>query len=294
MPRPGKKPTDTTAAVALRAELVVVLNGTSPNVGADEWDDAARKLLRRWADEWTGAEYASVWATIEAAARKLRGWRVDTRAIFQDLIFCTVIAYQFSKAVEFGEDPVERQIKARREDLLELANAADALAKYHRDYAEDPPNTEGLLSPLLKGAGIRLLRPEIKANSSPPVYAFTLGAHLVVEFYERQAEILRRRVGKGRISGMVISHKRERRILKAFLHSIAQHMEDLCGTQANGKPHREIIATLANICFPEETVDTEVVRQMLEDRLDRRTKARLGRDWAAAPKNRAFGVGKIA
>jgi hypothetical protein len=276
MSRARKKATDTTAAAALKAELVAVLNGTSPIVGTDEWDDGDRQLLTRWAADWTGAEYASAWATIEAIARKPSGWRADTGAIFQDLIFRTVIAWKFAKVVESGDDPVERQIKTRRQHLLKLANAADALAEYYRDHPEDPSNTEGLLGPLLKGAGIRLLRPTIETNSPPPVYEFTLSSHLMFGLYERQAEMFRRRVGNERIGTMVISRKSERRVLKAFLHSITQHIEDLCGTQANGKPHREIIATLANICFPEETVDKEVVRQMLEDRLDRHTKGSAG------------------
>ncbi len=280
MSRAKKKPTDTTAAVALKTELVAVLNGASPLFGTDELDDADRKLVRRWADEWTCAEYASLWATIEGAARKRSGWRTDTGTIFRDLIFRTVIAWQFAKAAESGDDPIDRQIQTRRKYLLHLAEATDALAKYHRDNAEYPTqlNTEELLMPLLKEAKITLRRPEINANSPPPVYAFTLYPHLVVGLYERQAEILRRSIGTEPISTMVISRKREHRVLKAFLHTISHHIEDLCGTQANGKPHREIIATLANICFPKETVDNEVVPQMLEDRLDRGTKGRTGKD----------------
>ena len=112
-------------------------------------------------------------------------------------------------------------------------------------------------------------------NSPPPVYAFRVFQHLIPELYERQipelyerqAEMLRRRARWGEpVSTTVISRKIERRVLKAFQHRITEYLGSLCGTQADGKPHREIIAMLANICFPDQTVDRDDVRKMLTDR----------------------------
>jgi len=121
--------------------------------------------------------------------------------------------------------------------------------------------------PLLKGVEIRLVRPEIKTTSPPPVYSFQVFQHLIAELYERQAEMLRCRARWGEpVSTTVVSRKTERRVLKAFLHRITEHLSALCGTQADGLPHRKIIAMLANICFPDEAVVDEDVRTMLTDR----------------------------
>lgn len=111
------------------------------------------------------------------------------------------------------------------------------------------------------------MRPVSEPNSPPPVYAFRVFQHLIPELYERQAEMLWRRARWGEpVSTTVISRKIERRVLKAFLHRITEYLGSLCGTQADGKPHREIIAMLANICFPDQTVDRDDVRKMLTDR----------------------------
>jgi len=100
-----------------------------------------------------------------------------------------------------------------------------------------------------------------------PMRADVENCHTGSSNIERQAEMLRRRARWGEpVSTTVISRKIERRVLKAFLHRITEYLGSLCGTQADGKPHREIIAMLANICFPDRTVDQDDVRKMLTDR----------------------------
>jgi hypothetical protein len=255
-------------ARALKNELLAVLKGSGQLAQHVEWNHADRALLKRWADDWIdNPEYASLWGIIEADARKLGGWRTNA-GIFQELIWYTVTAWQIAKGVESGNDPIERERQKRREDLLDLANAADALAKYYRDNAEFPLllGAQELLMPLLKGVEIRLLRPVSEPNSPPPVYSFRVFQHLVPELYERQAEMLRRRAGWGSVSTTVISNKSERRVLKAFVHKITESLGELCGTQSDGKPHRRIIAMLANICFFPDETDDENVRTMLTDR----------------------------
>jgi hypothetical protein len=81
--------------------------------------------------------------TIEWEARKLSR-RVTTALIFQDLI------WQTARGVESGHDPIELERQKRREDLSNLADAADSLAKYYRDNAQHELNPEELLIPLLK------------------------------------------------------------------------------------------------------------------------------------------------
>jgi hypothetical protein len=257
----------------LKTGLLAVLRGSGQLAENVEWDDAAHALLRRWADDWTDdSEYASLWQTIEADARKLNG-RLTTASIFQDLIWYTVTARQIANGVESGDNPIERERQKRREYLLDLAHAADALAKYYRGDAEYLLyDANELLMPVLQGAEIRLVRPEITPNSPPPVYAFRVFQHLISDLHARQAEMLRRQAGWEPVSTTVISHKRERRVLKAFLHEITKSLGALCGTQADGLPHRQVIAMLANVCFPGEDVDSEDVRKMLTDR---RTKMRV-------------------
>jgi hypothetical protein len=255
----------------LKAELLAVLKGSGQLARNVEWNDTDRALLKRWADDWTdNPEFASLWGTIEASARKLGGWRTTAGVIFQELIWYTVTAWQTAKVVESGDDPFFQERQTRRKYLLRLAKAADALAEYYRNNAQYQLNPEELLMPLLKGAEIRLLRPITTTTSPPPVYSLAVSQHLIPELYERQAEILRRRAGREPVSTTVISRKSERRVLKAFLHRISEYLGELCGTQANGLPHRKIIAMLANICFPDETVVEEDVRKMLTDRRARR------------------------
>jgi hypothetical protein len=247
--------------------LLDVLKGNGELAQNFEWDDADRALIRRWADDCTdNPEFASLLETIESDARKLSR-RATTVLIFQDLIWYTVTAWQTAKGVKSGNDLIELERQRRRKDLLNLADAADALAKYYRDNAEYLLGAEKLLMPLLKGVEIRLVRPEIKTTSPPPVYSFQVFQHLIPELYERQAEMLRGRARWGEpVSTTVVSRKAERRVLKAFLHRITEHLSALCGTQADGLPHRKIIAMLANICFPCDAVVDEDVRTMLTDR----------------------------
>jgi len=124
--------------------LLDVLKGNGELAQNVEWDDADRALIRRWADECTDdPEFASLLETIEWEARKLSR-RVTTALIFQDLI------WQTARGVESGHDPIELERQKRREDLSNLADAADSLAKYYRDNAQHELNPEELLIPLLK------------------------------------------------------------------------------------------------------------------------------------------------
>jgi hypothetical protein len=252
-------------AHALKTELLVVLKSSGQLAQHVEWNDADRALLRRWVDDWTNdPEHASLWKIIETDARKL-GVQSATVLIFQDLIFYTVTAWQIAKGAESGDDPIKQEREKRQEELLELSRGADALAKYYRDNTDLLDNQELLMS-VLKGAEIRLSRPVIEPTSPPPVYSFRIFQNQLPDLYERQADVLRRRVKRESSSTTFISRKSECRVLNAFVHKITEFLGDLCGTQADGKPHRKIIAMLANICFPDEIVDHEDVRKMLKDR----------------------------
>ena len=276
---------------ALKTELLALLKGSGRLARVREklddddgafprrLDDDDRALLKRWVNDWTQPEHEVLWQEIEAGARKL-GNQLTTAEIFRDLIWYTITAWQIAKGVESGDDPIERQRQKRREYLLDLADKVDALAKYYRGKAEYLlHDANELLMPVLKGAEIRLVRPEITPNSPPPVYAFRVFQHLISDLYQRQAERLRRQAGWEPVSTTVISHKSERRVLKAFVHKITEFLGDRCGTQADGLPHRQVIAMLANVCFPSEDVDSEDVRKMLTDR---RAKMRVGSRFGCA------------
>jgi hypothetical protein len=145
---------------ALKAELLAVLKGSGRLAQHVEWNRAERTLLKRWTDDWTdNPDYSPLWGIIEADAHKLGGRCTNAGAIFQELIWYTIRAWQIAKGVQSGNDPIERERQKRREHLLDLADAADALAKYYRDNTEFPLGAEELLMPLLKGVKIGLLRP---------------------------------------------------------------------------------------------------------------------------------------
>jgi hypothetical protein len=285
---------------ALKTELLALLKGSGrfarvwEELDDDDTfprrlDDDDRALLKRWVNDWTQPEHEVLWQEIEAGARKL-GNQLTAADIFLDLIWYTVTAWQIAKGVESGDDPIDRQRQKRREYLLDLADKADALAKYYRGKAEYLlHDANELLMPVLKGAEIRLVRPEITPNSAPPVYSFRVFQHLIRELHERQAEMLRRQAGWEPVSTTVISRKSERRVLKAFLHTITNSLNDLCGTHADGSPHREVIAVLANISFPDENVTSEDVCTLLtghraKDAAGQRSTSRLRHGSARPPK----------
>src|SRR5258708_6488480 len=128
----ANKAVDAMAALALKGELDAALTGSGELARNNEWGNAERKLLQRWADEWTDSpDHAPLWAAIAADARKLGGYRTNAGMIFQELIFYTVSTWQIAKAVESGDDPIQQQIQNRRDDHLDLPKAADALAKHY-------------------------------------------------------------------------------------------------------------------------------------------------------------------
>jgi hypothetical protein len=101
--------------------------------------------------------------------------------------------------------------------------------------------------------------------------------------------MLRRQAGWEPVSTTVISRKSERRVLKAFLHKITASLGELCGTEADGHPHREVIAMLENISFPDENVTSEDVYTLLtgrraKDAARQRSTPRLRRRSARPPK----------
>jgi hypothetical protein len=261
-------------ARALKNELLAVLKGSGRLAQHVEWNRAERALLKRWADDWTdNSEYAPLGGIIEADAHKLGGRRPNAGAIFQELIWYTITAWQTAKAVESGDDPFLQKMQVRRTHLLRLAKAAEALAKYYRDMQQYQTNAPEILKPLLEAVELRLLAEDRPITiTTLPLPAYSIAApstHLLAELHERQAKIFRR-ADRELFSTIVISNKAERRVLKAFVHRITEYLGELCGTRANGLPHRKIIAMLANICFPEmDDVDGEDVRKMLDRRARR-------------------------
>jgi hypothetical protein len=239
-------------------------------------DDDDRALLKRWVNDWTHRDHKVLWREIEVGARKL-GNRLTAAGIFQDLIWRTVTAWRIANEVKkSGKDPIFEDHQARQKRYLHLADAADALAKYYRDYQEFNTNATEVLMPLLKSVELRLdpfalNRPMTITTLPLPVYSIVPpSAYHLAELHERQAKLFRQSGDWKLFSTTKVSHKGEHRERLAFVHTITKSLGELCGTQADGMPHRKVIAMLTNICFPDENVDDEDVRKMLEDRPRRR------------------------
>jgi hypothetical protein len=261
----------------LKVELLAVLNGTSQLAVTLDEDD--RASLEWWAREWIDGthdddrEYESLWQEIESDARMRGTCPSDAAAIFQSLIWYTVEARHIAKSVEPGGDPALREERNRREYLLQLAAKADALAKYCSDSQQYSGISVEfwyeLMYPLLQQLKLRLIAEDrcISVLELPlPAYELPMSVHLLQELHEREAELLRRQAGEEPTATTYVSRERQHRARNAFVHKITDYLHDLCGTNADGKPHRKAIATLVKINFPDEDMDEEDVRKTLARR----------------------------
>ena len=93
-----------------------------------------------------------------------------------------------------------------------------------------------------------------------------MSVHLLQELHEREAKLLRRQAGEEPTATTFVSRERQHRVRNAFVHKITDYLHVLCGTNADGKPHRKAIAMLVNINFPDEFMDQEDVRKTLARR----------------------------
>jgi hypothetical protein len=149
----------------------------------------------------------------------------------------------FSEDAGSGVDPLHAERQARHDELLELANRADALTEFWQ-------------------------RAEAKSAVLAPWFPpFPVPFDRVLQFQElnkEQARILRQMAGAPppppHISRQSHSKTRDRtREPRLFMRTMVGFMRETCG-----KPHIDVVAILANIAFPGADITTDNVRAAMQ------------------------------
>jgi hypothetical protein len=209
---------------------------------------ADKEHLKRWADHGDNV----VWAKIEADAD---AWGIiPTGTARETVIRYSLATRRIAEGVTSGHDPSLEEKKRQRESLLELADKADALAKY---YAEAE-----------KFGGIamfyqRFLNPLSELR----------GLH------EQEAVLLRQRAGKEPTPTTFVSRQsggKGRRIhsrqYNAFMFLMTDHITEICG-----KPHYDAVSNITNIAFLKANVTTDHVRNACRATTRRRRSIRTSK-----------------
>jgi hypothetical protein len=212
-------------------------------MGQDTWspeDDKLRSSDRDFLQKWVD-EYADEpdWDKLVADGRRFQSPMFD----YVWLIWYALRARRAAEDASSGVDPLDEERKKRREELLDLAKSADALAAFWRQ-AE---GKSAVLEPWL-----------------PP---FPVPFEQVLQFQElnkKQAACLRRIAGQPPrvtpISRQRRSGKREQtRESGVFMRTMVEFMRKICG-----RPRNEVVATLASIAFPSTEFSTEDVRTAMQ------------------------------
>jgi hypothetical protein len=233
---------ETLASVLDRGNFPGISNRLLPE---DDWwspeRDTLQKLDREFLQAWIHDHYAddAIWEEIVAKARQ---FRVSHVLGHFPLIWYALRARRLADEIRFGDDPLQRERENRRDELLALADAADALAQFWR-------KAEG--------------KSTVLALGFPP---FPIPFERVLQLQklnEGQAQLLLLLAGAPpppttRNSRQKRSKKHDRsRECAAFMHSMVGHMREICG-----KPFYHAVATLTEIAFPEAEISIDDVRRV--------------------------------
>jgi hypothetical protein len=245
-------------SLSMKAALKSILKrGNFPGISGrlladDKWsvdDDILRTTDREFLQTWID-DYAddTIWEKIVAEARVFNDSRNFDKL---SLIWYAIRARRLAEDVGSGVDPLQRERQKRHDELLALADAADALTRYWQE------------------AEMRCARLDLFPPFPIPYEQVLLWRTLNV----RQAQFLREIAGKApspntRISRQSRNKNRSRlRECTAFMYAMVGHMHEICG-----KPRYTVVAMMANMAFPEADVSVDDVRLAA-----RRATTRLGR-----------------
>ena len=231
-------------SAAMRTALRKILNeGKFPGISSrllpeDKWlpkDDELRTSDRRFLQTWID-DYADdpAWEELIAAANRFQKSDAFDHLY---LIWYALRAWRLAEDASSGVDPLYSERHKRHQELLDLAMSADALAEFWREA-----------------------QARAAVLWSPP---FPVPFGLVLQFQETnqdQAERLRQMAGTPPpvtpISRQTRSKTRDRtRELRLFMQAMIAFMREACG-----KPCNELVATLANIAFPQADVSVDHAR----------------------------------
>lgn len=198
---------------------------------SDGLDEPDRAHLKRWIENHVSGD-DPMWGRIAADARARGVW--PRRAIYRTIIRYALAARRIAEAVTLGEDPILREKRQQRVELLALAEKADDLASYYQ-AAEHYSGIAMFFQRFLKP--VEQLR----------------------ELHQQEARLLRRRAGKEPEPTTFISRqsggknrRAHSRKYKAFMSLMADHMREGCG-----KPHHNAVAMMTNIAFPRAKVTAD-------------------------------------
>jgi hypothetical protein len=209
---------------ALDAELK---HARSPSDGAH---------LKRWVE-------AARDPAIERLGREMKraGVGDDLGVTYSTLIAMALYARRLAEEVKSGVDLFFENAKEESEQLLRLAQKADDLATFYQG-----PGLSGLMLLIAPQTGVGAL---FKRHGMMPLQE-------LARLHQREAQLLRQYVeGHPPTPRTRISRQSRERKAVAFMHLMVRYIRELCG-----KPHREAVAAMTNIAFPEASATTDSVR----------------------------------
>ncbi len=196
-----------------------------------ELSPADHEHLKRWEDYGDDIDWEKIDADAEAQGIRPSGTACET------VVRYSLMTRHIAEAVRHGDDPFLTEKKRQRDLLLDLADKAEALAKYYTD-AE-------------KFVGIaqfyqRFLKPMSELR----------------DLHKQEAGLLRQRAGKEPTPTTYISRqsggkkrRSDSRTYNAFMFLMADQMSEICG-----RPNYDAVATITNIAFLHADVTADDVR----------------------------------
>jgi hypothetical protein len=242
----------------LKRDRVPSMEASSVNTDNEESATAGdRAYLASWLE---GDVDDPIWSKILAAAQKYCSYRLS----YTWLVRIVLRAKRQAESVRFGDDPILELRQKKRQELLELAAKAQALADYYRQ--EKDQNVVSCYVDYLRPVGELSRRQQLEAN----MFRQRAGEEPAPTVAPIRQDRRRGRTGL-----------RQRR---AFIRLIFTELEyAIWGEIPIDFTHVEAATALARIAFPE--VDAEVVRKTLEPttREGRRHKRAAGASGPTAP-----------
>jgi hypothetical protein len=243
-------------STTIKSTLVAILKGD--RFLDDKLDAADRAFLGRWAKNCPDDP---IWQEIVADARAYGLW--PQNSIHSTIIWYALDARRIAEGVKGGNDPLLQHKQKRHVELLALADKADDLARFYQEEEK----YSGIADFFQRFMTLPVM-PEQEAV--PRVEPPFLRVQQLRELHEREAKLLRQLAGREPKPTTFISREKGKRAVTAFIHLMANYMDELCRKQ-----HRRAIAILASEAFNSHVEDEDVRKALIPStRKGRRRKIR--------------------
>jgi len=191
--------------------------------------------LREWIKNHDLSGDDSIWERIVVDAQG------EPARVYSDIISYALDARRIAEAVKRGDDPFRKERQQRRDELLQLAQKSDDLAKHYHAVE--------------RYSGIAMF-----------FQRFLLPVRSLWMLHEYEAELLRQIAGREPLPTTFISRqsggqgKRARsREIMAFMCFLADRMREECG-----KSYHDVVAEMTNAAFPKADVTADDVRSAMK------------------------------